>query len=283
MAAKDLGWQARWGITAAMTNKAPRDYTAITELPGGLVTAEQQARLRQRYALAREHAAGRRVLEAACGAGLGLGCVAEAAGWLVGGDYTAPVLDAARAHHRAAIPLVRFDAQRLPFSDASFDLILCFEAIYYFPQPALFLAECRRVLASGGLLMIGSENKTWRHFAAGPLSAAYYSAPELHALLAQAGFGPVAFFGSFAAETYSPNQRLRASARQVVTASGLFQRWPQAREWLKPLVYRSAAPLSYDLCRGDTPLPPLVPLDPHTLNPEYKVIYALARNDPRAA
>jgi ubiquinone/menaquinone biosynthesis C-methylase UbiE len=261
-----------------MTTKATGDYTAITELPGGLVTAEQQARLRQRYALAREHAAGRRVLEVACGAGLGLGHVAEAADWLVGGDYTAAVLERAMAHYGGAVPLARFDAQRLPFHRASFDLILCFEAIYYFPQPELFLAGCQRILTAGGLLLIGSENKAWLHFAAGPLSAAYFSAPELHAMLAAAGFGPIDLFGSFEAETYTPVQRLRASLRQMITASGIFQRWPQARELLKPLVYRDAAPLSYDLCRGAAPLSPLVRLDPQSPNPEYKVIYALAHN-----
>lgn len=262
-----------------MTTKAGRDYTAITELPGGLVTVEQQARLRQRYVLAREYAAGRRVLEVACGAGLGLGCVAETADWLVGGDYTAAVLERALAHYRGVVPLVRFDAKSLPFADGSFDLILCFEAIYYFPQPALFLAECRRVLTDGGLLLIGTENKAWPHFAAGPLSAAYFSAPELHAMLAASGLDPIEFFGSFPAETYTPVQRLRASLRRMVTASGIFQRWPQAREWLKPLVYRDASPLSYDMCRGNGLLPPVVRLDPQSSHPEYKVIYALARQD----
>ena len=104
------------------------------------------------------------------------------------------------------------------------------------------------------------------------------SAPELHAMLAAAGFGPIDLFGSFEAETYTPVQRLRASLRRMVTASGIFQRWPQARELLKPLVYRDAAPLSYDLCRGAAPLPPLVRIDRQSPNPEYKVIYALAHN-----
>jgi ubiquinone/menaquinone biosynthesis C-methylase UbiE len=267
-----------------MTSNALRDFTAITELAGGLVTFEQQARLCQRYALAREHAAGRRVLEVACGAGLGLGVIAETAGWLAGGDYTASVLARAQAHYGAAVPLARFDAQGLPFCSASFDLILCFEAIYYFPQPELFLAEGRRVLAAGGLLLIGSENKAWPHFAAGPLSAAYFTAPELHAMLAAAGYGSIEIFGSFEAEAYTSMERLRAGLRRMVTASGVFQRWPQARERLKPLVYRNAEPLRYDLCHGDTPLPPLVPLDLQTPHPEYKVIYALARNEamPRA-
>lgn len=259
-----------------MNASASQDFTAITEMPGGLVTAEQRARLCQRYFLAREHAAGRRVLEVACGSGLGLPIVAGTASWLVGGDYTATVLDAAQTHTGGAIPLARFDAQQLPFRAASFDLILCFEAIYYLAQPKWFMAECRRALAAGGMLMIGSENRAWPHFAPGPLSTAYYTAPELAAMLADAGFASIQFFGSFEVTAYTSMQRVRASLRRAITATGVFQRYPQARELLKPLAYRAAQPLSGDLCRGQTP-PPLVPLDPRDAHGQFKVIYALAR------
>jgi SAM-dependent methyltransferase len=266
-----------------MTASTFQDFTSITEMPGGLVTAEQRARLCQRYVLAREHAAGRRVLEVACGSGLGLPIVAGAARWLVGGDYTGVVLDAAQAHTGGAIPLARFDAQQLPFGDASFDLILCFEAIYYLARPEWFLAGCRQTLAAGGLLVIGSENKAWPHFAPGPLSTAYYTAPELAAMLADAGFDSVQFFGSFEVAAYTPTQRARASLRRAITATGVFKRYPQARELLKPMAYRDAQPLADDICRGQTP-PPLVPLDAREAHGEFKVIYALARpsrNDER--
>jgi ubiquinone/menaquinone biosynthesis C-methylase UbiE len=262
-----------------MAVKGTRDYTPITEMPGGLVTAEQRARLCQRYALARSHAAGRRVLEVACGAGLGLGYVAEAADWLAGGDYTSAVLDVAQAHYCGAVPLARFDAQRLPFRDAAFDLIVCFEAIYYFPRPELFLADCQRVLAQDGLLLVGSENRAWPHFAPGPLSARYYAVPELGALLSGAGFDLVEFFGSFEAEAYSPTQRVRAHLRRAITATGVFQRWPQARELLKPLVYRHAHPLGYEPCQSQQHLPPLVPLAPNAPSGQFKVIYARASSN----
>lgn len=261
-----------------MTVTRASDFTAITEMPGGLVTSEQRARLWQRYTLATAHAAGRRVLEVACGAGLGLGVVAEKADWLIGGDFTAPVLEMAHRHYGGAVPLARFDAQRLPFRDGSLDLILCFEAIYYFPQVGSFLAECRRVLAGGGLLVIGSENRAWPHFAPGPLSVRYYAAPELNALLIEAGFGPVEFLGSFAAEAYGLGQQARARLRRAITATGVFQRWPQVRELLKPLVYRDAAPLRYGWRPDEERLFPLVSLDPREDNSQFKVIYALAHH-----
>ncbi|MCS6844625.1 MAG: class I SAM-dependent methyltransferase [Caldilineales bacterium] len=264
-----------------MAEHHERSYTAITEMPGSLVTEEQRARLRHRYALARSHAAGRRVLEVACGAGLGLAAVRETAAWLVGGDYTTDALDAAQAHYRGAVPLVRLDAQRLPFADGSFDLVLCFEAIYYFPRPIEFLAECHRVLAADGLLLIGSENKAWPHFVPGPLSVAYYATAELAALLAQAGFVAVEALGAFPVEHLSPRQRARAWLRRGVMATGLFRRWPWARERLKPLVYRDLQPLSYDLAQQPWGPLPVHPLDPQADNREFKVIYALARRGPR--
>lgn len=260
-----------------MTDHRAGDYTAITEMPGSLVTEEQRARLCQRYDLARGYAAGRRVLEVACGAGLGLGMVAEKARWLVGGDYTAEPLAAAQAHYRGVVPLVRLDAHQLPFADGSFDLVLCFEAIYYFPRPLEFLTECRRVLAADGLLLIGSENKRWPHFVPGPLSVAYYSTAELATMLAQTGFVAVEAMGAFPVRQLTPWQRGRAWLRRRVTATGLFQRWPQAREWLKPLVYRATYPLTYELCQEGGPWPPAQALDPQEDNAGFKVIYVLAR------
>lgn len=260
-----------------MSNVHSNDFTVITELPGSRVTAEQQARLCQRYGLARQHAAGRRVLEAGCGSGLGLGYVAETAAWLVAGDYTEAVLAPARNHYGSAALLTCFDAQHIPFGDGTFDLILCFGTIYFFARPELFLADCRRVLDHNGLLLIGSENNAWPHFVPSPLSVHYYAASELHAMLVEAGFGAVEMWGSFGAESYTPQQQLRASLRRAVAATGIFQRWPQARELLKPLVYRDTVRLSYDLCQGANDLPPLVPLDPATPNTEFKVFYALAR------
>src|SRR5690606_34061985 len=106
-----------------------RDYTTITELPGAGLTPEQYSRFIQRYALAAGQAQGRRVLEVACGSGSGLTYLAERAAGVVGLDYAGPVLQQAR--ERSTPPLVQGDAHNLPFDAARFDLLLCFEAIYY--------------------------------------------------------------------------------------------------------------------------------------------------------
>lgn len=45
----------------------------ITETPGALLNQEQMGRMALRYSLAADLGAGRRVLDASCGAGSGLG------------------------------------------------------------------------------------------------------------------------------------------------------------------------------------------------------------------
>jgi len=129
------------------------DFTTVTEHPGIRVTASAIERLRARYAFAGQFAVGRRVLEVACGAGVGLGYFAAKARLVVGGDATEALLRQARSAHGLHIPLLRFDAQRLPFRSRAFDLVVLHEALYYIDAEA-FVAESRRVLDASGALVI---------------------------------------------------------------------------------------------------------------------------------
>ena len=92
----------------------PEDYTSVTELPGSRATREQHARLYHRYQTAGQYIAGKRVLEVACGAGLGLGYLARRANAVIGGDYTESLLRTAQSHYQKRILLVLFDAHHLP-------------------------------------------------------------------------------------------------------------------------------------------------------------------------
>jgi ubiquinone/menaquinone biosynthesis C-methylase UbiE len=172
------------------------DFTPVTELPGSLLNAQQRARMVQRYALAAQLAKGQRVLEVACGAGIGLGIVQQSATQLVGCDLTYRVLAVAQGHYGARLPLAGADAQSLPFAAASFDLLLSFEAVYYLPDLDAFLNEARRVLAATGKLLIGTSNPDWPHFVPGALSVYYPNIPELTARLQQTGFGQIQAWGS---------------------------------------------------------------------------------------
>jgi ubiquinone/menaquinone biosynthesis C-methylase UbiE len=50
------------------------------------------------------------------------------------------------------------EAETLPFEDESFDLVICFEAIEHVEGPEKALAELRRVLRPGGVLIVSSPN-----------------------------------------------------------------------------------------------------------------------------
>ena len=67
---------------------------------------------------------------------------------------------------------VQHSAQRLPFEDATFDVVACFEALEFMPKPEAVLAELVRVLRQGGLLVTTNRigpvarlmpGRTWTH------------------------------------------------------------------------------------------------------------------------
>src|SRR5262249_1639605 len=153
--------------------------STVTEAPGNLVTREAIEMLTARYAWAAEAAAGKDVLEVACGAGPGLGLLARSGRRAIGGDYTDALLRVARRHSGPRLPLIRLAAGRLPFTDRSFDVVLLFEAIYYLPSVEQFLAECRRVLRPGGRLLVCTVNRAWRGFNPSPFSVRYFDANEI--------------------------------------------------------------------------------------------------------
>lgn len=50
------------------------------------------------------------------------------------------------------------EAQRLPFPDASFDLVTCQTVLIHVPDPAAVIAEMKRVTRPGGLVMVAEPN-----------------------------------------------------------------------------------------------------------------------------
>jgi SAM-dependent methyltransferase len=267
------------------------DYTAITERPGSLLTAEQQARFAHRYALARRWRRGSDILEVACGAGGGLGVwQGDLGARVVGLDFTGAVLEVARQAHggRALLVqgggralLVQGDAQRLPVATGSIDTLLCFEALYYLEEPAAFAAEARRVLRPGGLLLIGQSNPGWPDFAPGPLTTRYLQAPELAALLRQAGFGGVQLYGAFPSTRQGATRRARNRLRRIVLGLGLLPTSGPLADRLKRLAYGTLTPLPAvlpppdDAAQADA-LARLAPLDPARPDAVHRVLYACA-------
>jgi SAM-dependent methyltransferase len=74
------------------------------------------------------------------------------AGW-VGVDTSVEMLARApEPHHRA-------DATALPFRDGSFSSVALLYVLYHLPDPALALAEARRVVRSGGLVAVSAPSR----------------------------------------------------------------------------------------------------------------------------
>ena len=141
-----------------------------------------------RYRFASEFCRDRRVLEIACGQGVGLGYLARHARDVIGGDITGTLLQQARRSSHGTLSLLRLEAEALPLCTASRDLIVCYEAIYFLKDPGQFLHECRRVLSPQGLLLLCAVNPEWPDFNPSPYSRQYYSARQFSALLQKSGF-----------------------------------------------------------------------------------------------
>lgn len=73
-------------------------------------------------------------------------------------DFTAPMLDKARSFITAQgvtnVDFLPADAENLPFSADSFDLVTCRIAPHHFPDVYRFVCEAARVLQPGGLLVL---------------------------------------------------------------------------------------------------------------------------------
>jgi ubiquinone/menaquinone biosynthesis C-methylase UbiE len=99
---------------------------------------------------------GQTVLDVACGTGVVARLAAERVGTtgkVVGLDLNQAMLTVAR-RLRPDIEWQQGDAARLPFSDGSFDVVLCQSALMFFPDPALALREMARVVTSDGTVAL---------------------------------------------------------------------------------------------------------------------------------
>ena len=117
----------------------------------------------QRYALARRFARGLQVLDCACGEGYGTAYLAQEAAHVTGLDISTEAVTLCRQTF-AGIDNIDFqmgDMARIPFSSASFDLVVCFEAIEHVDtdKQDRALAEMRRVLKPEGILLISTPDR----------------------------------------------------------------------------------------------------------------------------
>jgi SAM-dependent methyltransferase len=256
------------------------DYAAITERSGSHLNAEQMARFVHRYAVCAAHARGR-ILEVACGAAIGLGALQARGLDVTGLCYTRVVLQEAQAYYRGRLPLLSGDAQDLPLAARSYDTLLCLEAIYYFPDRRAFLAEARRVLTPGGLLLIGWSNPDWQHFVPGPYAAQYPRAPELVAELQAAGFEGIQLLGAFPLHAADSRHAAAMRLRRLLLRPQVARLIRPAAAPLKRIAYGRLHALPAELpvqaLEDAVAALHLQPLRPHAPDTTHRVLYTLAR------
>ncbi len=116
-----------------------------------------------RYAFARQFAAGKRVLDAACGEGYGTAWLGQVATSVVGLDLDAATIAHATARYAKGerIRFIEGSCAALPLPDSAFDVVVSYETIEHLdaPDQPRMLAEFARVLGPDGVLVISSPNK----------------------------------------------------------------------------------------------------------------------------
>jgi SAM-dependent methyltransferase len=114
-----------------------------------------------RYHFAARWAAGREVVDVACGEGYGSALLARSAARVTGIDVSAQAVDHARRAY-AGVPSLRFvraSCAALPLAAASADLAVSFETLEHIGEQERFLDELARVLRPDGVLVLSCPNK----------------------------------------------------------------------------------------------------------------------------
>ena len=113
----------------------------------------------KRYEFARPYCTGREVLDAGCGVGYGTALLADEARHVSGVDRSEEAIAYART--RYARPNVEFqvgDLLALAAGDGAFDAVCCFETIEHVAEQEPLVAELRRVLRPGGVLLVSTPH-----------------------------------------------------------------------------------------------------------------------------
>lgn len=152
------------------------------------LTNRERSRLLSKHIVDVTNAYGKTVLDLACGVGIySIYMAALGAERVVAVDHIVQEVEIARKiASRLNPPLANFSAEahdvlRLPFPDASFDVVTCRDAISHIREPYAALREMHRVTKKGGVLWLQDGNNAlrllgrrrrrrhWKTFEYGPL------------------------------------------------------------------------------------------------------------------
>ncbi len=153
------------GATLADGNfPIPRPARSLA-FTGERMTTEREGQVEfehfHRYCLARDLCVGKDVLDVASGEGYGSALLAGVARRVSGLEIDAnSVAHATAGYDLGNLEFQQGDAHVLPFSEASFDVVVSFETLEHLRDQVRFLAEVKRVLRPDGLLIISTPDRT---------------------------------------------------------------------------------------------------------------------------
>jgi ubiquinone/menaquinone biosynthesis C-methylase UbiE len=251
------------------------DFLSVTELGGETVSRAQLDRFQQRYIWAGRMASGKEVLEMACGTGPGLGHLQKVSRRFSAGDIAPTVLAHAKLHYGDRIDLHQFNATCTPFADASFDVVILFEAIYYLPDVDALLSEVKRLLRPGGQFLIATANKDLFDFNPSPFSHRYFNPPELRDLLARHGFSSSFCAGSPVPEV-GQRQRLIRAMKKAAVGMHLIPTSMNGKRLLKRLVFGKLVRMPVELTTDDASYQAPTPISSDHPDKRHQVLYCVA-------
>jgi SAM-dependent methyltransferase len=97
---------------------------------------------------------GASVLDVGCGTGANRQVLARDGRYTVGIDYSAVPLELERDHDLEHSARVQGDAERLPFRDEAFDLVVSLDVLEHLKDDRLGARELRRVVRPGGVVVV---------------------------------------------------------------------------------------------------------------------------------
>lgn len=113
-----------------------------------------------RYAYAIDLVKNKSVLDIASGEGYGSSLMADTATEVVGVDISAETIGLAKSKYlKPNLSFLTGSADKIPCSDNSFDVVVSFETIEHHDRHGEMMMEIKRVLKTGGLLLISSPDK----------------------------------------------------------------------------------------------------------------------------
>lgn len=251
-------------------------FVDVVEVGGAEVAPEQMMRTHHRYYWAEAYCRSKDVLEVGCGSGIGLPFLSEIAHGLEAGDYSSDVLAVCRLRYGNIVPLKQFSAEDMPYDDASFDVVILFEVIYYIADVGKFIAECRRVLRPHGVVLIATANNKLWDFTPSAYSTRYLNVTDFRREFGAAGFD-VECFGFVSVKQVPVRQKILRPVKALASKLNLIPKSMGGKEWLKKLFFGALVPMPDAVRSGFMPYEPPTPLSLDKDDSEYKTIYCAAR------